>query len=115
MNKTDQLIAQIQEQADEIQRERKRNQVPKKNAPTLDKSLLITLSGCTFNVHKQTPNQLILCSNSEINFDKGVDEIRVISYIHGVYKEVTIADWNWRPVKWKKNKLFLKPIAPTLM
>lgn len=115
MNNTDQLISQIQEHADEIQRERKRNQMPKKNAPKLNRSMLITLSGCAFNIHKQTPNQLVLCANADVNFDNGVDETRIISYIHGVYNEVTIADWNWRPVKWKKNKLFLKPVAPTLM
>lgn len=115
MNTTDNLIQQIQEQADELQRGMKRKQMPKKHAPTLEKTLLITLSGCAFNVHKQTSNQLVLTANDKINFENGVNPTRVISYIQNTYNEVAIADWNWRPVRWKKDKLFLKPIAPTLM
>jgi hypothetical protein len=115
MNTTENLIKQIEEQTSALQRDMKRKQMPKKHAPKLEKSLLITLSGCAFNVHKQTDNQLVLIANEKVNFEKGVNAVRVISYIEGTYDEVTISDWNWRPVRWKKDKLFLKPIAPTLM
>lgn len=115
MDKTKHLVSELQSHADEILRGRKRNQYPKKNAPILDKEMLITLSGCCFRIHKQEVENLVLIADEDINFDNNVDPIRVISYIAGTYEHVAIYGWNWRPTRWKKNKLYLIASAPTSM
>lgn len=114
MDKSQKLIDDIKAHADEILRERKRNQTPKKGAPKLDPDLLITLSGCAFRVHKQRDGKLVLAPDEKVNFEKGVNTLRVISYIAGVYEAVSIGGWDWRPVSHRSNRLFLKAIAPTL-
>ncbi|MCG6387471.1 hypothetical protein [Vibrio fluvialis] len=118
MKDTSQLITQIQKQANEIKRERRRTQFPKKNAPKLPNDLLITLTGGGvvgyFRLHKQTNNEIVIKTDEKLCAENGVDTQRILSYVKGVGSEVAIYGWNWRPTKWKGNKLFLTPVAPSI-
>ncbi|WP_170894409.1 hypothetical protein [Vibrio sp. 2-2(9)] len=104
---------QLETQVNQLKQELKRRQFPKKNAPTLPLDLLVTISGCTFKLHSQTDGRLVLKADKAINFDKGINVLRSISYIAGARDSVSIAGWDWRPTHFKKDKLYLRPVAPT--
>ncbi len=115
MDELQRLTNELQGEADEIIRERKRKQFPKKYAPILESDMLVTLSECAFNVHKQDVANLVLVPNEDINFKNCINAVSKISYIAAVYKAVSIHGWDWRPTKWKNNRLYLTAIAPTLL
>lgn len=118
MKSEKQLISEIEAHANDIKRERRRIQHPKKHAPSIPNDLLITLSAGGvvgyFNLHKQTNNEIVIKANETLCFERGVDINRVLSYVYGVGSEVAIYGWNWRPTKWKGSKLFLTPVAPSI-
>ncbi len=97
-----------------IKQRLRRQQTPKHNAPTVPLELLITLSGCTFKVHKQEPRKLVLKADGISNFENDVNVLRSISYIAGVYDNVSVYGWDWRVIGYKKDKLILRPFAPTI-
>lgn len=104
---------QLKTQVNQLKQQFKRRQFPKKNAPALPLDLLVTISGCTFKLHSQKDGRLVLKADKAINFDKGVNVLRSISYIAGARDSVSIASWDWRPTHFKKDKLYLRPVAPS--
>ncbi|MBS9820021.1 hypothetical protein [Vibrio alginolyticus] len=104
---------QLETQVDQLKQQFKRRQFPKKNAPMLPLDLLVTISGCTFGLHSQKDGRLVLKADKAINFDKGINVLRSVSYIAGARDSVSIAGWDWRPTHFKKDKLYLRPVAPS--
>lgn len=115
MLKFETIEAQIQRNVDEFKRITMRNQYPKSKAPVLDADLEVEICGCVFNLHKQEGTMLVLKANEKANFERNVKIISAISYIAGARNSVAVAGWDWRPLRYKGNKLFLRPIAPTLL
>ncbi len=74
---------QLETQVNQLKQQFKRRQFPKKNAPALPLDLLVTISGCTFGLHSQKDGRLVLKADKAINFDKGVNVLRSVSYIAG--------------------------------
>jgi hypothetical protein len=113
MDRTNTPIAQLQQRADEIKEELKRAQTPRHLAPKVDTNLLITLSGCNMRLHKQTDRSLVLVACDRVNEldEKAIN--RALSYIAATYESVTIDGWDFRPVRHKKRKLYLKPTSKT--
>lgn len=105
-------LQELEQAAEQAKKDLRKKQYPKKNAPDLDSGMLVTLSKCAFRVYKQSKGQLVLKADEKINFDNQINEIRVVSYICGVYDEVSIGGWLWRPVRYKGVKLYLKAVSP---
>ncbi|QFT40030.1 MULTISPECIES: hypothetical protein [unclassified Vibrio] len=109
------IQAQIENNVSLIKQELKRKQYPSKNAPVLNTELLITICGCTFKVLRQEKRSLVLVADEKVNFERGINILRSISYIAGARSSVSIMDYDWRPTRYKGNKLYLRPVAPTIM
>ncbi len=108
------LIHEIQKKIDEEKQRLRNKQYPKKNAPIVDKDVLIEICGGYFKVHRQCRESLILKACDKSNFDNNVNLLRVLSYICGARNAVSVYNWNWRPVRYKKDKLYLKALHPLL-
>tara|TARA_Y100000588_G_scaffold87175_4_gene92842 strand:- start:6 stop:371 length:366 start_codon:yes stop_codon:yes gene_type:complete len=103
---------ELKDKVDLVKQELKRKQYPSKHAPKVESDLLITISGCSLNFLKQEKGMLVLQANKKLAFENGTNILRALSYIAGVYDHVTIAGWTWRPIRYKKHKLYLRPVAP---
>lgn len=104
---------QIEDNINQAKQILKRKQFPSKHAPKLEPSLLITICGCTFKVHRQDKELLVLKADETINFENNVNVLRSVSYIVGARPHVSIEGWDWRPTRYKKNKIYLRPVAPS--
>lgn len=103
---------ELQEQINHLKQDLKARQYPSKHAPKVEPDLLITISGCSLNFLKQEKGMLVLQANKKLAFENGTNILRALSYIVGVYDHVTVAGWTWRPIRYKKHKLYLRPVAP---
>ncbi|CAH0543136.1 hypothetical protein [Vibrio marisflavi] len=113
MKSKESIVSELQQKANEVLQARRRKQAPAKNAPVVPSELLITLSGCYFRIHQQKSNgALTLIVDEKANFEAGVNIVRACSYIVGVYDAVSICGWDWRPLRYRRNKIFLKAICP---
>ncbi|HCG7330454.1 TPA: hypothetical protein NJ407_004066 [Vibrio parahaemolyticus] len=115
MNNTNRsIVDQIEENVSKIKQELRKKQYPKKNAPAIDEGVLIEICGGYFKLHQQNGKTLVLKACEKTNFENGVNLLRVMSYICGARDTVSVYNWNWRPVRFKKDKLYLKALSPLL-
>lgn len=112
MFKKNTIEQQIENNISEIKHLVRVRQYPKKHAPTIPPTLLMEIYGGLFTVHKQNKNTLVLSLDVEMCVKKNVKPIRILSYICGAMDHVSIENWNWRPIRFRANKIFLKPVSP---
>lgn len=108
------LVQQIQENVSKAKQHLRNKQYPKRHAPKVDKDVLIEICGGHFKVHRQDGKSLVLKACEKKNFENNVNLLRVLSYICGARDTVAVYNWNWRPVRFKKDKLYLKALHPLL-
>ncbi len=108
------LIVQIQENVLKAKQQLKNKQYPKKYAPVVEKEVLIEICGGYFKVHRQDGRSLVLKACEKKNFESDVNLLRVLSYICGARDTVSVYNWNWRPVRFKRDKLYLKALHPLI-
>lgn len=95
-----------------LKQQHRERQYNKKNCPVVSCGLIFEIAGGFFRVHKQECGVLVLKADEKLMFEHDVSMIRCLSYIVGARSSVSVADWNWRPTRYKKDKLYLKPISP---
>ncbi len=114
INSSFEITRKIEENLVELKQELRNKQHPKKHAPRVDRELLIEICGGYFKVYRQEGKSLILKACDKSNFERGVNLLRVMSYICGARKTVSVDNWNWRPIRFKKDKLYLKALHPLI-
>ncbi|UTZ44513.1 hypothetical protein [Vibrio campbellii] len=114
MNTNQEIIEQIEKNVSEIKQAHRNKQYPKKHAPKVDKDVLIEICGGYFKLHAQDGKSLVLKACDRTNFERDVNLLRVMSYICGARNAVAVYNWNWRPVRFKKDKLYLKALHPLI-